>query len=429
MQASLRRTDLLKDRGAAIDDPNKKVRDQHGKRWALSDELDEARGESADPPPFVRCTGEAPSAGKESAELGVWTRVERQVAREEDLHQEFTHAITASQLDGRRYTAKARRWERRYAREGGEAPRYRTIGQWRPEAIGHPKRHEQAVRVPWIVAEIDGRDENGNKDRGVSDRLARRLLRRLKDFGVDLSGVMVSYSGNASIHVRIPDGAVGSPIYRNAQSARESLTRFFDRLCGQDEALRRAIDNACLRPGQLIRAIGSVHEDTGRQTVGCTADTFLEKPASFLFSLSEPQFEYSPPRAFPLPRRAALVPALSALLDPPVTSPDSGSQKTNVSQSTSRPGGVGAATRVVERVEGGVREGEPWGPDVGRPCAVGRNWAALFVAHDALRSRGDPWQAWVEVYRWNRRNSPSLPRKELRSVFEKARRYQRGEVL
>ena len=64
MQASLRRTDLLEGRGAAprrcpealprgaaIDDPNKKGRDQHGKRWALADQLDEARGEPEEAPP------------------------------------------------------------------------------------------------------------------------------------------------------------------------------------------------------------------------------------------------------------------------------------------------------------------------------------------------------------------------------------------
>lgn len=423
VQASLRRTDLLEDWGAAIDEPKKMVRDRHGKRWALSDSLDEARGEPGDPSPFVRCTGEVLSDDED-----VWTRVERRVAREQCVHREFTDTVTASELDGRRHTATARRWERRYAREGSERPRYRTIGQWRPEAVGHTKRHQQAVRVPWIVAEIDGRDGGGNKDRDESDRLARRLLRRLKDFGVELSEVMVSYSGNASIHVRIPDGAAGCPIYRNAQSAKDTLTRFFDRLCGQDETLRRAIDNACLRPGQLIRTIGGIHEKTGRQTVGCTAEVFLAKPSAFLFGLSEPQFEYSPPESLPLPRRAAFVPALSALLDPPKTPSDSETQKTNVSQSTSpqEEGGPGAG--VVERIEDGVREGEPWGPDVGRPCAVGRNWAALFMAHHVLRTVDDRWRAWVEVCRWNWRNDPSLSKKELRGVFEKALRYQRGAV-
>ena len=79
----------------------------------------------------------------------------------------------------------------------------------------------------------------------MSDRLARRL----KDFDVDISGAVVSYSGNASIHVRTPDRAVGCPIYRNARAAKESLSRFFNHLCGQDETLRQAIDNVCLHPG------------------------------------------------------------------------------------------------------------------------------------------------------------------------------------
>jgi len=63
------------------------------------------------------------NAEEESAEEDVWTHVERRVVREKKLHCEFTGAITASALDGRRYTAKARRWERRYAREESERPR------------------------------------------------------------------------------------------------------------------------------------------------------------------------------------------------------------------------------------------------------------------------------------------------------------------
>ena len=102
----------LEDRGATIDDPNKKIRDQHGKRWALSDQLEEAQGEPEEPPPLVRCTGEPSgpkkvNAEEESAEKDVWTHVERRVVREKKLHCEFTGAITASALDGRRYTAKA----------------------------------------------------------------------------------------------------------------------------------------------------------------------------------------------------------------------------------------------------------------------------------------------------------------------------------
>jgi len=308
-------------------------------------------------------------------------------------------------------------------------PRHISIGRWRPEAMGRADRREQAVRVPWIVAEIDGRDDHGRKDRAVSDRLARRLLRRLEAFGVDLSDVLVSYSGNVSIHVRIPDGAVGCPIYRSGQAAQDEIGRFFDRLCGTDSELRTAIDDACFRPGQTIRAVGSVHPDTGRQTVGTTADVFKQKPAEFLFSLSEPQFRYTPPERFPVPRRAEFNPGLSALLVPSLAPSSDGGLKTNVQQSVSGGRGVsdGGPVGVRRRLRGGVREGEPWGMDVGRPHAVGRNWAALFYSHLVLAEQESSGAAWRVVQDWNRRfNAPSLPERELEDVFEQAVRYQRG---
>lgn len=435
MQASLRRSDLLEDKGPAVPDPDKTVRDRYGKRWALSGDLQDAqRGRPAnDPPPFVRCTG--PNVDGEKAEAaGVWDEVERRVAREEELHEAFTKTITARELRGKRWTADGRRFERRYAREGSDAPRYRTIGQWRPEAVGHRKRREQAVRVPWIVAEIDGRGPAGEKDRARSDRLARRLLRRLRAFGLDLSDVLVSYSGNASIHVRIPDGAIGCPLYRSSRDAVRCIERFFRRLCGRDEALFRAIDSACFRPGQLIRAVGSIHEATGRRTVAATADVYLSKPACFLWRLSEPDFQYTAPDTYPMPRRTAYVPALARLISPSKgsSSREKGSSsregdRVNVSQTISPPECVGTGS-VMDRVGDGVREGELWGLDVGRPECAGRNWAALFVAHDALRSCGSNVEAWRALLRWNGANDPPLGREELRGVFEKARRWRRGRV-
>ena len=432
---ALKRSDLLEEIGPAVRCPDKKRQDRHGKRWALSERLREAEigRRSAGPRPLIRCSEEAQTKNdnvrlEKEEGTDLWTEVERAVAREEDLHREFTHAVTAAEIDGPRRTASARRWERRYVREGGDRARYRTIGQWRPEAVGRGDRREQAVRVPWIVAEIDGKDGRGEKSRAESDRLARRLLRRLDSFGVDLSEVVVSYSGNASIHVRIPDGAVGAPIYRNAQAATESLARFFDRLCGQDEALRRAIDNACLRPGQMIRAIGSIHEGTGRQTVGATADRYLSKPAEFLWSLAETQFQYSPPERFPVPRQAGFCAGLSALLEPASQAGSEGdveNERSTVCIGQECGGGRGGGA-ALDRARGGVGKGEPWGLDVGRPEAVGRNWAALFVAHDIVGRGHDRDQCLRALRQWNRRNSPSLPRGELKGVLKRVWQYQRG---
>lgn len=437
---ALKRSDLLVEEGPAVRCPDKRRRDKHGKRWSLSDGLREAESgrESVDPPPFVQCKRNAPKTDAPD----VWTCVERRVARKESLHEEFSHCITASELDGPRWRAEARRWERRYARDGSDGPRYHTIGGWRKEAVKRPDRRTQSVRVRWIVAEIDGRKSN-EKDRAVSYRLALRLIRRLQAFGVDLSEVVVSYSGNASIHVRIPDGALGCPIYRNSRAAQESLARLFDRLCGPvdslwsnledlahqaDPELRTAIDNACFRPGQLIRAIGSTHEATGRQTVGTTADQFLDKPPCFLWHLSEREFEYSPPQRFPLPRRADFVSALCRLLNRPLQSSSDREIELECSTECVPPAGDDVCGSVVARVKKGVREGEPWGGDVGRPEAVGRNWAALFVCHDVLRQRDGRKKAWRAVKHWNRYNDPPLPERELEAVFEKACRYQRGTV-
>ena len=429
---ALKRSDLLKDEGAAVPAREKIDRDRHGKRWSLSDRLREAQSgaETTDPRPFVRCTSDVLDTGR----TDVWTRTERHVARENELHREFSHALTASELPGPWRTAEGRRFERRHARGGGDGPHYCTVGGWRPEAAGRSDRSRQAVRVPWIVAEIDGRTGQGEKDRAVSDRLARRLLRRLDTFGLDLSNVVVSYSGNASIHVRIPDGAVGCPIYRNEREATESIGRFFDRLCGADEALREAIDDACHRPGQMIRAVGSTHEATGRQTVGTTGQRFRETPSCYLWHLSEPEFQYTEPERFPVPRRVDFVPGLAALLDPPTDFPKTddsdGGEKTNVQQYISGGQGVGpgGAQSAVARVRGGVAEGERWGRDVDRPEAVGRNWAALFVSHRVLSAATSKMKGWGAVLRWNRCNEPSLPRAELRAVFDRAWQFQRGHV-
>jgi hypothetical protein len=426
-RAALRRSEHLENRGAAVEHESKLVRDQHGRRWELSNGLREAeRGrESADPRPFIRCTTDA----LDGPDPDAWTRVERRVAREKEMHRAFTHALTASDLPGPWRQAEGRRFERRHARDGGDCPRYVTVGRWRPEAVGRDDRRKQAVRVPWIVAEIDGRNERGEKNRSVSDRLARRLIRRLDTFGVDLSDVVVSYSGNASIHVRIPDGAVGCPIYRNADEAARSIEQFFDRLCGQDDALREGLDRSLFRPGQMIRAVGSTHESTGRRTVATDGQTFLEKPSCFLWSLSEPQFQYTPPERFPLPRRAGLVPGLSALLDPPKSPRESSSQNLNVQQSVSGVQGVSSGGgRPWDRLRGGVAEGERWGRDVDRPDAVGRNWACLFVSHRALSVQSTREAAWHVVKVWNERNDPPLPRAELRGVFERAAAFQRGHV-
>lgn len=419
VQKAVQRSDHLEDRGPAVEHPDKPVRDKHGKRWQLSGRLRKAeRGREIDAPPdYIQCTDPP-----EEDTAGVWSCVERHIARDESLHREFTHAVTTRRIadpenegEDRRefkyFTAKGRRFERRYSREGSEAPRYVSVGRWRPEAVGRDDRHRQPVRVPWLVAEIDG---NGREH---SDELARRLCRRLEEKGADLSGVLVSFSGNRSVHVRIPDGMIGCPLYRDSRTCRRKIRQFFRELCGEDRELYRHLDSALFSPNQLIRAIGTPHEKTGRRCVATTADRFLDKPPCYLWHLSERQFEYTPPERFPLPRRAGFVPALAALLH----TEDSNPRETEclTEEVPSARGGRGregvGGGRVVEAVRGGVAEGF-------------RNTSAVYVAHEMFRECPTARVAWRMLRRWNQRNDPPLPKRELRGVFEKVVRWRRGRV-
>lgn len=408
---ALKRSDLLVDEGPAVQCPEKKRRDKHGKRWSLSAGLREAQSgrETADPPPVVRCKGEPP----EEDEADVWTRVERRYAREHELHREFSHARTARRVDEGRWdhrTAKSRRWERKYARDGTSAARHVSIGRWREEAVGRDDSRSQWARTPWLVAELDA------DTRAENDRLARRLCSRLDEAGADLSAVLVAYSGNKSLHVRIPDGMLGCPLYRNADVARRRIESFFRRLCEDNPELMEALDFGVCSPVRTIRAIGSIHPDTGRQTVATTADTFLDKPRCYLWHLSEPEFEYTPPESYPLPRRAPFTPALSDLLTPTKSPPQSPSTtegtELNVQHYSSEWKG-----RIVDAdgTVNGVGEGQ-------------RNEAALYVSHRMLTVCRGQAEAWRRVQSWNEKNDPPLSDRELWTVFGHAAQYRRGYV-
>lgn len=426
LQKAMQRTSYVENRGNAVTSGGRINRHEHGRRMAPSEEVRAAaEGSQVTAPPqavpttapdsfSVRKSGTDADTDADSRDV-VW-EMERSVAKSEELHKAFTHAITAGRLVGPRRSGKGRRFERRRARDADGRPHYLSVGWWREEEVQR-KGTTRAVRVPWLIAEIDGRGSRGDKNRQISDQLARRLLRRLKEFGVDLSEVVVSYSGNASIHVRIPDGVVGCPIYRSEQAATSALRRFFDEVCRDDTGLRKAIDNTVLRPSQLIRAIGSVHEDTGRRTVGTTADRYLKKPSSFLWSLSEPEFRYSPPESYPLPRRAEFNPKLAGILYTKPPSSDS-SPEGNVSQL------VSSSTGAVARLRDGVSEGEAWGLDVGGYAhAEGRNWAALIWSHFVLGQDQTERNAKDALRKWNKQNDPPLPENELRRVFDHALRY------
>jgi len=430
---AIHRSEHLRVEGPAVRHPNKLVRDLHGRYLSISEELERAAHERSafGPPQFVRCTGPKPSGKRDP-----WTLVEHEIARRKAFHRDLSKAIVTSQVDGRRRTAEGRRFERSHEREGKNRPQYISVGRWRPSEVTRSDRSDCAVRVPWLVADIDPPMGKGCH---WCARQGRVLLRLLRERELDLSHVVVAYSGNSSIHVRIPDGTFGCPLYQDGRAAAETIQRFFDRLCQGKERLRRAIDGNLCYPGHLIRVVGSLHPRTGRRVVGTDGKTFLEKPNEFLFYHAERQFEYSRPERYPLPRRASFCRPLFRLLEPkqdPLNNPSHSDNQdggtTEVVRQTASPygnGSAGGADRhlVLDRVRSGVAEGGDWGTDID-PRYVGRNWAALFVAHEQLRQTGEPARAWRAVRDWNRRNEPPLDGDELKSVFEKALRFrERGQ--
>lgn len=425
---SIQRSVHLRNKGPAVPHENKFVRDLHGRRLSLSPKLEAAaQGRPAPlPPPFVRCAG--PRA---SDERNLWSRVEQRVARREDFHRALSKAVVASRVDGRRRTANGRRFEKKHERQATDRPQYISVGRWRPGEAERQDQEDCAVRVPWLIADIDSPFRKGR--RWCVGR-AQVLLRLLGKHGADLSNVSVAYSGNCSVHVRIPDGTIGCPVYQNARAAADAIERFFEGLCQGEETLRDAIDGNLFYPGHLIRVIGSVHPRTGRRVVGTDGETFLEKPPEFLFSHAEREFQYSRPERYPLPRRAAFSPPLSRLHTPP----DTGLNTPPKGASSGEPKGIGVRQSesvyeggngsgvdrglVLDRVRGGVEKGEDWGTDAD-PRYVGRNWASLFVSHEQLRKKAGPARAWRAVRDWNERNDPPLDERELKAVFKRALEY------
>ena len=398
--------DYLQPLRAAVDSEKKPVRDRNGKVWQLSKELS-GLPEASEQRPFVRCTGPEPEIDWEGLHIDVLDVLERTVAHRDKLYQHFTRGWKSCKHGSphrRKHARKSHTWT---CKRGADGPRYISVGRWRKDEIGQGDWEGRAVTVPWLIADIDG--ENWQD----SGQHARRLCELLVEAGADPKSIVVSHTGNRSFHVRIPHGLLGCPVYATATDARESINRFFQRLCEKAPRLLDVIDSACFRPGQQIRQIGSLHEN-GNRVVATTADEFLEMSPIVLRAHSEVgQFS---PYSLPRPEEAAFCSALHELLQPvgvDETSASGGEGKLLCCKATHK----GAGEGVIERIKNGVHESEKWGRDVDRPHMVGRNWAAfVFALFKCQRSA----TARKDLVAWNAKCSPPLPRGELRTVYRHA---------
>jgi len=412
----------------AADYPVDLTLDFRGRRLPLSNEVESAaRGRVAPYQPlFIKCTGPKPSDPG-----AIWTNFELRVARQENLHRSFTEAILDSRGDDNRRPTSQRRFEDEGEIRRANDPQQRSIGRWRPGEARRPDRPSCAVRVPWFIAEFNPRLEKGRR---WCMRQARGLIALLSDLEMDPSDIVVVRSVNGSIQIRIPDGVVGAPIFRNSHAAAYTIKNFFDDICSTDTVVREAIDDRLFHPSCLTPVIGSTDPETGRRIVGTDGQTFLESPGKFLFVTSDRDFKYASPEDCPAPRQANFLwfPFLHLGLNR--RTPDhkhaGGARdgedigfliRQNHSPFGDDPASGSVRSRVLNGLANGVAQGEKWGTLVD-PTYTGQERAALFVANDRLQARDNPTQAWHDVKGWNQLNSPPLPEDQLRSIFEEVKR-------
>jgi hypothetical protein len=90
------------------------------------------------------------------------------------------------------------------------------------------------------------------ESRTESDRHACAIAHRLLTYTGTPDAVQISFSGSASIHIRIAHHVVGCPIHTTERDAKRGLHRFTDRLLAGMPEARAAVDDACLQPHRLF---------------------------------------------------------------------------------------------------------------------------------------------------------------------------------
>ena len=478
--ARLEAGEYLVNEGPAVEADNKPARDANGRRWSVMPEL--RRQPDADPQRrFVLPTGPEPEMDRDALHVDVLDCLERLVAYREDLHEDFTAGWKAEQEGGewqkhqvKTDAARSHQWT---ARNGTDRPQYVSIGRWRPEEIEEDElKGERAVTIPWITFDIDA------NSRARCATLGHRLCKRLRDLLPDgyLDHVLVSYTGGSSVHIRVPAGFLGNPVYKDAEAAAQSLSAFADRLCEGDPELRDAIDDRLFHPRQMVRMIGSMYaEETDppdnsswkpwltqrlaarpgvedRAHAADIADEVLAFLRERHLDISDITLDFSGPRPViitdapdqtPRANRVVATTARQFLADgarplwdrseaeghsavdiPDPTEAPHVSALAALFEAVPTPHAEGDTQSVAKQPSSGEyeralqvdEEGEKWGRDVDKPHLVGRNRAALTISLHRLTYSETPWR---DTCVWNRDMAEPLPEPELRKTFRSAKSY------
>ena len=186
--------------------------------------------------------------------------------------------------------------------------------------------------------------------------------------------------------------------------AEHALRRLVDGICAELPEVRAAIDDACLRPRQLIRCMGSTHRHGGR-CIPLTLDDLLHTDALIWWGRSEATPHE--PHTLPDPHTATMFsPALYRLLTTPPSKRQTSAKPLRASICCKPP----SSTGTIAAIRDGVEEGR-------------RNRSAYIMALYLLTNgREPPGSAWDDLKAWSERCSPPLPMAELRRCYNSATR-------
>lgn len=265
----------------------------------------------------------------------------------------------------------------RIVSRGVDAPRHISVGRFRRADL--PPGPDTPCLIPWTLVEIEGGD--------VVERYeaTRQQLQTWEAEGLTTYGVRVRFSGNKSWHIAVPSGMMGNPL-GSVMDQLELRRRMLLPL-----AEHGPLDQGLWDARHLIRMPGSVHERGGRVRVFEAYDV-IRMPLGHLLDVPDARTPYSAPHT------ASLHPAWfgRAVAKTAFFVPD----QDDVARSSSG---------LIERIRDGVAEG-------------GRNDAAFAMSCYLLRRMPYVRMAALELERWNRRNDPPLPERELAGCLQSAQR-------
>lgn len=276
-----------------------------------------------------------------------------------------------------------------------ESSRHISIGAFKPKDTRFITE-ETPCTVPWVILEAESGD--------LFDRYEAtgRMLETMDAEGVDLSKVVVTFSGNKSFHIRIPQGMFGNPVYRSTDECRRTLSRFaynhFD----------EHLDTNLFDPRHLIRCTGTKHEK-GSYTCAIQGDAFLTMRLERFLEIASQGSPWNPHKEI---KPRYVKPnhwLMTELIDASESLDRFWIMDYNDAPTVSESGAFKAAMQ-------GCEEGEQW-----HEKHSGRN-KLVFVAACALLGKYDEFSAYDELLKVNDRNSPPLPEKEVKSCFVSAKR-------